>query len=209
LTRLILTVIVGLALGSSARAQEPLDAQEPLPAEAPRHYLILGGGVFAPAHTDMDGYDAGPSFQLGIGQRLKPSLAVEGTAVLGVTQGSFRAYDVAANATAWVLPVSLVAKFIAPAGAAEFYAVGGPSLYAGRFEAAASTSYSSARNTETGVGVGFQGGVGIAMRVSPSAALAVDARYYLGSIEINEYDLRVDSIQVAATLAFDISRRAQ
>lgn len=203
MTRLILAVTAGLAFASTARAQEPL------PVEAQGRYLIVGGGVFVPAHSDMDGFNAGPSFQLGLGKRLKPSLAVEGTAGLGFATGSFQSAYFAANATAYVLPLSLVAKFIAPAGSAEFYAVGGPSLYAGRFEAAASTSYGSSQGSEEGVGLGFQGGLGIAMRVSPKAALAIDARYYLGSIDINGFETRVDSIQLGATFAFGFSKSAQ
>ena len=191
------------ALSSPAIAQPPYDRYErgyppggPPPARAlapPRHavygqpYFFAQAGIFEPNNSSngLDGYDSGGNFNIGIGSRVSPILAVEGTF------GGYSA-DVGPNEVT-VVPVTVGIRLVVPHPFIEPYIGGGVGLY-----------FADLKEPFSGIGgiddsdttFGGYGSLGVDFWLNPRIALNLEGRYHwveptFQDAAGNEFDIKV------------------
>lgn len=217
MVRLILAVAVGISFASVSGAQEPVDptvegqdipettrgrADETSPSSSRSPYLVLGGGVFVPAHSNLDGYEAGPSLHIGHGKFIGDNLAFELNGALSIARGSASGYGVAVNSTAVIVPLDFLLKLSTPPESTQVYVVAGAGLTITSVDVAVSTSSGSEEASDTAFGPDIQAGAGLGLRMSPAVSLAFDARYHIASVENAGIRTRLDHFTLGALLTF-------
>ncbi len=158
----------------------------------PRHaqygqpYFFAHAGIFEP-NTDssrgidggLDGYDTGGNFELGIGSRVSPVFAVEGTV------GGYRAERGSDEAT--VVPVTIGGRLILPHPFIEPYIGAGLGLYATSLE----DGFRGIDDTSTDFG-GYLS-LGADFWLNPRVALNFEGKYHW--VE-SEFDSNIGSEDV-------------
>jgi hypothetical protein len=154
------------------------DSPPPRMAEAPppRHaahgetYFFGHLGIFDP-NSDTDGlagYDSGMNFDLGIGSRVSPILAVDGT---------FGAYAAEVGSKeAGVVPLTIGARLIVPNAFIEPYIGGGLGLYFTSLKEPATAGFSGIDDTSTDFG-GYLS-IGADFWLNPRVALNFEGKYH-------------------------------
>lgn len=187
-TGMILAVLFVAALVSPAIAQPPpYDRYErgyyppggpPPPRGAPppppRHavysqpYFFAHGGVFEPndSFNGLEGYDSGGAFDVGIGARVSPILAVDGT---------FGAYsaDIGPNEVT-VVPVTVGLRLVIPNPFIEPYVGGGVGLYFADLK----EPFSGAGIDDSDTTFGGYASFGVDMWLTPRFALNLEGKYH-------------------------------
>src|SRR3990170_4374212 len=193
---LVLAGLLSVALASAALAQQ-YDRYEkyggPPPrrgagAPPPQHavhgqtYLFGHVGLFQPNDDDptptgggLGGYDTGGSFDIGIGSRVTPNLAIEGTfGAYGADRGS----DEVA-----VAPLTFGARLILPAPVFEPYVGLGLGIYF------ASLDEPGINDSDTTIG-GY-GSLGLDAWLNPRMALNFEGKYHWVEPKFNGLDVDV------------------
>jgi len=150
-------------------------------------YVFAHLGVFDP-NSDWDGlrrYDVGMHFDVGLGSRLSPFLAVDGTV------GGYGAKAGADKAT--VIPVTVGVRLIIPHPFLEPYVGGGVGIYFSRLEEAPQQDYSGIDDQSTDLG-GY---------ISCGADFWLNSRVAL-NLE-GRYDFVTPTFQSAAGNSFDVN----
>jgi len=145
-------------------------------APPPRHaaygqtYFFAHVGIFDP-NTDadgLDGYDTGLNFDLGVGSRVSPVLAIDGT---------FGAFSAERNSNeATVVPVTVGARLIMPNPFIEPYIGAGFGLYFSSLEEEATPTFSGIDDTSTDLG-GYLS-IGADFWLNPRIALNLEGKYH-------------------------------
>ncbi len=155
------------------------------PAPPPTHavygqmYLFGHLGIFEP-NDDRDGledYDSGGTFDIGIGSRVSPVLAIDGT--FGV-YASDRGPDEVA-----VAPLTVGARLILPSPVVEPYVGGGLGLYF------ASLDEPSTGINDDSTAIGGYLSVGVDAWLSPRMALNFEGKYHIAEPEFDGVDVDV------------------
>ena len=193
---LFLTGLLCVALSSTTWAQ-PYDRYEKYGGPPPRRgagapppphavygqtYFFGHIGIFEPNDDDvtptgggLEGYDTGGSFDIGIGSRVSPNLAIEGTfGAFGADRGS----DEVA-----VVPVTIGARLILPAPVVEPYIGGGLGIYF------ASLDEPGIDDSDTTIG-GYAA-LGLDAWLNPRTALNFEGKYHWVEPEFDEFDVDV------------------
>jgi len=206
---LVLVGLLGVALASAAMAAE-YDRYEkyggPPPrrgagAPPPQHavhgqtYFFGHVGLFEPNDDDptltgggLGGYDTGGSFDIGIGSRVTPNLAVEGTfGAYGADRGS----DEVA-----VAPLTFGARLILPAPVFEPYVGLGLGIYF------ADLNEPGIDDSDTTIG-GY-GSIGLDAWLNPRMALNFEGKYHWVEPEFNGVDVDVSgwTLSLGIRIAF-------
>jgi len=151
------------------------------PAPPPTHALygqpyVFGHiGLFEPNDNSdgLEGYDTGGGFDIGIGSRVSPNLAVEGTfGAYGADRGS----DEVA-----VVPLTIGARLILPAPVIEPYIGGGLGIY---FASLDETGIDDSDTT-----FGGYGALGVDAWLNPRMALNFEGRYHWVEPEFDGFDV--------------------
>jgi hypothetical protein len=149
----------------------PRGAQVPPPRHAQYGQTYFFGhlGVFDPNSDTggLSGYDSGLSFDLGVGSRVSPILAVDGT-IGGYT--AKRGSDEAS-----VVPLTIGARLILPNPFFEPYFGAGMGLYFSSLTEAARPGYSGIDDSQTDFG-GYLS-AGFDMWLNPRTALNFEGKY--------------------------------
>ena len=142
----------------------------------PRHaqhgqpYFFAHLGIFEPndAADGLKGYDSGAHFDLGIGSRVSPMFAVEGT---------FGAYAAErGDDEASVVPLTIGGRMIIPHPFVEPYVGGGLGLYFSSLKEAPRTGFSGIDESHSDVGGYLSAGADLWL--SPRAALNFEGKYH-------------------------------
>ncbi|MBI5906063.1 MAG: outer membrane beta-barrel protein [Deltaproteobacteria bacterium] len=146
------------------------DVPPPRHAQHGQPYFFAHIGVFEP-NDDLDGlrgYDSGGHFDVGIGSRVSPVFAVEGT---------FGAYAAERGADeASVVPLTIGGRLIIPHPFIEPYVGGGIGLYFASLKEAPRTGFSGIDESETDIGGYLSAGADLWL--NPRAALNFEGRYH-------------------------------
>lgn len=151
------------------------------PAPPPTHavygqpYVFGHIGLFEPNDNSdgLEGYDTGGGFDIGIGSRVSPNLAVEGTfGAYGADRGS----DEVA-----VVPLTIGARLILPAPVIEPYIGGGLGIY---FASLDETGIDDSDTT-----FGGYGALGVDAWLNPRMALNFEGRYHWVEPEFDGFDV--------------------
>jgi hypothetical protein len=151
------------------------------PAPPPTHavygqpYVFGHIGLFEPNDNSdgLEGYDTGWGFDIGIGSRVSPNLAVEGTfGAYGADRGS----DEVA-----VVPLTIGARLILPAPVVEPYIGGGLGIY---FASLDETGIDDSDTT-----FGGYGALGVDAWLNPRMALNFEGRYHWVEPEFDGFDV--------------------
>ncbi len=197
---LLLAGISCAALSSPAAAErydryERYRDESPPPrgagAPPPQHavhgqpYFFGHLGLFEPndSSTGLKGYDSGGSFDIGLGSRVSPNFAIEGT---------FGAYaaDVGPNEVG-VAPLTFGARLIIPSPVVEPYVGGGVGLYFSTLEEPAS------RIDDSDTTFGGYGTIGLDAWLNPRMALNFEGRYHWAEPTFNGVDVKVSGWTVS------------
>ncbi|MGE5189486.1 MAG: outer membrane beta-barrel protein [Gemmatimonadota bacterium] len=193
LTLLFVLLVVAAAAGTVLAAEydryERGYPSSPPPRAAyappPRHatygqtYFFAHLGLFDPNDSwdGLAGYDSGGAFDVGIGSRVSPILAVEGT--FGAYAADRGDDDVA------VAPLTFGARLIVPNPIIEPYVGAGVGLYF------ASLDEPSTGIDDTDTTVGGYASLGIDAWLNPRVALNLEGRYHWAEPQFNGIDVDV------------------
>jgi len=198
---LFLTGLLCAALASAAWAQDRYERYERVPpprrgasTPPPQHavhgqtYFFGHIGLFEPNDDDptltgggLGGYDTGGSFDIGIGSRVSPNLAIEGT--FGA-YGADRGPDEVS-----VAPLTFGVRLIIPAPVIEPYIGAGLGIYF------ASLDEPGIDDSDTTVG-GY-GSLGLDAWLNPRMALNFEGKYHWVEPEFNGIDVDVSGWTVS------------
>ncbi|KRT72286.1 MAG: hypothetical protein XU12_C0022G0014 [Deltaproteobacteria bacterium CSP1-8] len=198
---LFLTGLLCAALASAAWAQDRYERYERVPpprrgasTPPPQHavhgqtYFFGHIGLFEPNDDDptltgggLGGYDTGGSFDIGIGSRVSPNLAIEGT--FGA-YGADRGPDEVS-----VAPLTFGVRLILPAPVIEPYIGAGLGIYF------ASLDEPGIDDSDTTVG-GY-GSLGLDAWLNPRMALNFEGKYHWVEPEFNGIDVDVSGWTVS------------
>jgi Outer membrane protein beta-barrel domain len=164
------------------------------PAPPPRHavygqpYFFGHAGIFEPNNstTGLNGYDSGGSFDIGVGSRVSPILAVEGTF------GAFGA-DLGPNDVT-VAPLTFGIRLIIPHPFIEPYVGGGVGLYFADLQEPSPDPFFHIDDSDTVFG-GY-GSIGMDAWLNPRIALNIEGKYHWAeptftSAAGNTFDVKV------------------
>ncbi len=188
-------LIAGLlcaVLVSAAGAEDRYERYERIPpprrgagAPPPQHavygqtYFFAHLGIFEP-NDDRDGhegYDTGGAFDVGIGSRVSPNLAIE---------GGFGAYSSERGPDDLsVVPLTIGARLIIPAPVVEPYIGGGLGLYFADLDEP-STGINDSDTT-----IGGYAALGLDAWLNPRTALNFEGKYHFAEPEFNGFDVDV------------------
>jgi len=183
---LSLAVLFCVAFSSPVAAADRYDRYERYPAGGPpprgtaapppqhavygQQYFFGHIGLFEPndRRGDLSGYDTGGSFDIGIGSRISPLLAVEGSF------GGFSAERGPDKVT--VVPLTFGMRLIIPHPVIEPYLGGGLGLYFADLKEVAAVGFSGINDSDTTFG-GY-GSLGVDAWLSPRLALNFEGKYH-------------------------------
>ncbi len=151
-------------------------------ARPPQHavhgqpYFFAHVGGFEPNdnHDGLEGFDSGGAFDLGIGSRVTPFLAIEGTF------GGYRAEENVFNDEITVAPLTFGARLILPHPVIEPYVGGGLGFYFATLDAPG-----FADDSDTTVG-GYIS-LGLDAWLNPRVALNFEGRYHMAEPRFQDY----------------------
>jgi hypothetical protein len=194
--KIVFPILAGLlcaAMASTAQADRhdryekygvpppPRGAPAPPPTHAVYGQMYLFGhlGIFEPNDDGggLKGYDSGGTFDIGIGSRVSPVLAIDGT--FGAYASDRGSDDVA------VAPLTVGARLILPSPVVEPYFGGGLGLY-----------FSSLDEPSTGINddsttIGGYLSLGVDAWLSPRTALNFEGKYHIAEPEFDGVDVNV------------------
>ncbi len=188
-------LIAGLlcaVLVSAAGAEDRYERYERIPpprrgagAPPPQHavygqtYFFAHLGIFEPNddRDGLEGYDTGGAFDVGIGSRVSPNLAIE---------GGFGAYSSERGPDDLsVVPLTIGARLIIPAPVVEPYIGGGLGLYFADLDEP-STGINDSDTT-----IGGYAALGLDAWLNPRTALNFEGKYHFAEPEFNGFDVDV------------------
>jgi outer membrane protein with beta-barrel domain len=147
------------------------EAPPPRHAQYGRPYFFAHLGIFEPNDDDFDGlrsYDSGGNFDIGIGSRVSPWFAVDGTfGVYGADRGSDEAR---------VSPMTIGGRLILPHPFIEPYVGAGLGLYFSSLYEVPRPGYSGTDDTSADFG-GYLS-AGLDMWLNPRVALNFEGKYH-------------------------------
>lgn len=182
---LLLSGLFVATLSATAPAQDRYDRYEryrdggPPPRAAgappPQHavygqpYFFAQLGLFEPndSTAGLSGYDTGGNFNIGVGSRVSPILAVEGS--LGGYSAERGSDDVS------VVPLTFGVRLVVPHPFVEPYLGAGLGLYFSKLKEAARPGFSGIDDSDTVFG-GY-GSIGVDAWLNPRMALNFEGRY--------------------------------
>ena len=173
--------------GGPPPPQRGAGAPPPQHARYGQPYFFGHIGVFEP-NGDTDGlkfYDSGLNFDVGIGSRVSPALAVEGAI------GSYSTDKQGLAAT--VVPLTIGVRVIIPSPLFEPYVGGGVGIYFTDvdFPTLNGAGQVVGVTTETNSTMGVYGVAGIDAWLNPKMALNVEGKYHWAQPSIGPVDVNV------------------
>lgn len=190
--RILLLLLAGLVVAAGAttvvaadfdRYERGYPPSSPPPRPGygppPRHaaygqtYFVLHGGLFEPNDFSdgLRGYDQGWNFDVGVGSRVSPILAIEGMV------GAYGA-DGGPNEVR-VVPVTVGARLVLPNPVVEPYVGGGVGVYFTHLKEPLSFGGIGTDDSDTTVG-GYVS-LGIDAWLNPRTALNVEGKYHIAN----------------------------
>lgn len=190
----LIAALMCAVLFSAARADDRYDRYERYRpqrrgagAPPPQHavygqtYFFAHLGLFEP-NGDRDGlkgYDAGGAFDVGIGSRVSPNLAIE---------GAFGAYSAENGPDDLnVVPLTIGARLIIPAPVIEPYIGGGLGLYFADLDEPSTT----AQINDSDATIGGYAALGLDAWLNPRTALNFEGKYHWAEPTLDGIDVDV------------------
>ena len=159
------------------------------------NYVQLKAGGYFPQTGDLDNFDAGGNFEVGIGHRVAPGFAIEGNVGYFETKGTFSDPVLgSADETFKVVPLSLSLKGQAFFDRFEPYAEVGIGVYFIEDELGSD----SEDDTQVGLHVGLGGNYNI----TPQVFLGVEGRYLWLRTDTFGADVKLDGFFLTANLGY-------
>lgn len=173
-------------------------------------YLQVRLGAVIPQHEDLDGYDSGLAFDVGIGFFLNPNVAIEaGLGRFSISaEDSYYDYDLAATVTARdtasAIPLTGTLKLGAPIEDKAFlYGLAGAGLYfvSDTFKISA-PGYGSASEDDSATAFGLHFGGGASLYLAPRWTIGAEVRYLVSKVELFEVSSNIDSLVATANVGY-------
>jgi outer membrane protein W len=202
------TLRLALALVAAAAATT---ASAQAPAATGLYYVQVRAGMFLPQSDDLDAVELNNGFGLDaiFGRRFSPNIAGE----LGL--GWYKAggdeidlFGTTMEADLTLMPMTASARFIAPLGEFEPYALVGFGLYRATLGSKINDpEFGNISGDETSTGFGVHFGAGASFQVNQSTSLGFEVRYATAEPEFDdgdggEFGVDVSGVLVNAALAF-------
>lgn len=185
---LFLTGLLCVALSHTAWAQryeryERMPPPQGAGAPPPQHaiyaqpYFFAHLGLFEPNDSSegLEGFDTGGSFDVGLGSRVSPNFALEGT--FGFYGTDTSGVDVT------VAPLTFGVRLIVPAGIMEPYIGGGLGLYFANVDGGVLD--------DSDTTFGGYGAIGLDAWLTPRVALNFEGKYHWAEPELEGFDVEV------------------
>jgi opacity protein-like surface antigen len=172
----------------------PVDPASAKPLASNYAQLKIGG--YFPQTSDLDDFDAGGNFEVGIGHRVAPGFAIEGNFGYFETKESFDLPGIASgDETFKVVPLTLSLKGQAFFDRFEPYAEAGIGVYFIKDEISGSDSEN---DTQLGLHIGLGGNYNI----TPQVFLGVEGRYLWLRTDTFGVDVKLDGFFLTANLGY-------
>lgn len=167
------------------------------------NYVQLKAGGFFPQTGDLDNFDAGGNFEVGIGHRVAPGFAIEGNIGYFETKGTFSDPAIGtADETFKVVPLSLSLKGQAFFDRFEPYAEVGIGVYFIEDEIDGTIFGTPGSDSENDTQVGLHVGLGGNYNITPQVFLGVEGRYLWLRTDTFGMDVKLDGFFLTANLGY-------
>jgi opacity protein-like surface antigen len=186
----------------------PAALAQPVQASRSGGTYVFGRlGAVIPQHDDLEGFDNGLAFEAGLGSRINPNLAIEGSIGHFAMKARETLFDptlgpVAVSADFSAIPVVGTAKFIAPTGNLDLYALLGAGLYFTQLNGSGSVTGLSVDVSDSDTSVGIHLGGGLSVNLAPNVNAGAELRYVIGSAELFDEKGRFDSLLLTGHVGF-------
>jgi opacity protein-like surface antigen len=187
-------VALASAAPGAARAQP---FSEP---SGPSTYLEAHGGTWIPQDDDLDAFDAGFDFGATLGARFSRYLGAEGE--LSWTRAT--GYAGAAYLTIHTLPITASVRASLPFKRAEIHALTGVGLHMTGLSGEWSAAGYPVGGSEWQVALGWHVGAGVGFQLWPTIRVGAEVRRTFANAGFDGFDLRIDGLRAAITLAHDL-----
>ncbi len=186
----LFVVILFTAFSSALWAAPRYDRYSAPPEHAVygQPYFLGHVGLFEPNNSrdGLSGYDRGANFDVGIGSRVSPILAIEGMV------GAFAADNGPDEVT--VVPLTFGLRLIVPNPIIEPYIGGGVGFYFANLKEEAAPGFSGIDDSDTTVG-GY-GSIGLDAWLNPRIAFNIEGKYHWAEPSFesnagNQFDVKV------------------
>jgi len=189
---LFLTVVLFLLSMTTAHAK-PLAS----------NYAQLKIGGYFPQSSDLNNFDAGGNFEVGIGHRVAPGFAIEGNFGYFETKGTFNLPGIGSvDETFKVMPLTLSLKGQAFFDRFEPYIEAGIGAYFIKDEINGSILGVSGSDSKNDTEIGLHFGIGGNYNITPQVFLGVEGRYLWLRANTFGVDVNLDGILLTANMGY-------
>ncbi|MBM2829082.1 MAG: hypothetical protein HW408_1614 [Actinobacteria bacterium] len=167
------------------------------------NYAQLKIGGFFPQTNDLDHFDAGGNFEVGIGHRVAPGFAIEGNFGYFETKGTFNLPGIGSgDETFKVMPLTLSLKGQAFFDRFEPYAEAGIGVYFIKDELNGTVLGFSGSDSENDTQLGLHVGLGGNYNITPQVFLGVEGRYLWLRTDTFGVNVQLDGFLLTANLGY-------
>ncbi|MBF8259320.1 MAG: outer membrane protein, OmpW-related [Actinobacteria bacterium] len=167
------------------------------------NYAQLKIGGFFPQTNDLDHFDAGGNFEVGIGHRVAPGFAIEGNFGYFETKGTFNLPGIGSvDETFKVMPLTLSFKGQTFFDRFEPYAEAGIGVYFIKDELNGTVLGFSGSDSENDTQLGLHVGLGGNYNITPQVFLGVEGRYLWLRTDTFGVNVQLDGFLLTANLGY-------
>lgn len=167
------------------------------------NYVQMKLGGYFPQTNDLDHFDAGGNFEVGIGHRVAPGFAIEGNFGYFETKGTFNLPGIGSgDETFKVMPLTVSLKGQAFFDRFEPYAEAGIGVYFIKDEISGTILGISGSDSENDAQLGLHIGLGGNYNITPQVFLGVEGRYLWLRTDTFGVDVKLDGFFLTANLGY-------
>ena len=167
------------------------------------NYVQMKLGGYFPQTNDLDHFDAGGNFEVGVGHRVAPGFAIEGNFGYFETKGTFNLPGIGSvDETFKVMPLTLSFKGQVFFDRFEPYAEAGIGVYFIKDELNGTVLGFSGSDSENDTQLGLHVGLGGNYNITPQVFLGVEGRYLWLRTDTFGVNVQLDGFLLTANLGY-------